>query len=67
LDASGTELLSRKIQNDEADILRLVEEALSLAEEILWAVDQQGGGALRSYWRFCGNETRESSTFPVSP
>jgi transposase len=38
-------LLSRKVQNDEADILRLVDEALSVAEEIVWAVDQQGGGA----------------------
>ena len=45
LDASGTELLSRKVQNDEADILRLIDEALSLAEEVLWAIDQPGGGA----------------------
>ena len=45
LDASGTELLSRKVQNDEADILRLIDEVLSLAEEVVWAVDQPGGGA----------------------
>ncbi len=45
LDASGRELLSRKVQNEEADIWRLVEEALSFAEEIVWAVDQPGGGA----------------------
>jgi transposase len=45
LDASGRELLSRKVQNDEADILRLIDEALWLAEEIVWAVDQPGGGA----------------------
>jgi transposase len=45
LDASGTELLSRKVQNDEADILRFIEDALSLAEEVLWAIDQPGGGA----------------------
>ena len=44
LDASGRELLSRKVENDEADILRLIDEALSLAEEVLWAVDQPGGG-----------------------
>ncbi len=35
LDASGKELLSRKVENDEADILRLINEALSFAEEIL--------------------------------
>jgi transposase len=45
LDPSGRELLSRKVENDEADILRLIDEALSLAEEIVWAVDQPGGGA----------------------
>ena len=27
------------------DIARLIDEALSLAEEVLWAVDQPGGGA----------------------
>ena len=45
LDASGRELLSRKVENDEADIARLLDEALSLAEEVLWAVDQPGGSA----------------------
>jgi transposase len=45
LDASGTEILSRKVENDEADILALIEEAISLAPEIVWAIDQPGGGA----------------------
>jgi len=46
LDASGRELLSRRVENDEADIARLMEdEALLLAEEIVWAVDQPGGSA----------------------
>ena len=45
LDASGRELLSRKVENDEADIARLIDEVLSLAQEVLWAVDQPGGGA----------------------
>jgi len=47
LDASGRELLSRKVENDEADILKLIDQALSLAEEIVWAIDQPG----RSAWR----------------
>ena len=38
-------MLSRKVENDEADILRLIDEALSLAEGIVWAVDQPGGSA----------------------
>jgi transposase len=45
LDALGRQLLSRKVENDEADILKLIDEALSLAEEIVWAVDQPGGSA----------------------
>ena len=45
LDVSGRELLSRKVENDEADIARLIDEALPFAEEIVWAVDQPGGGA----------------------
>src|SRR5215210_2375969 len=45
LDASGQQLLSRRVENDEGDLLKLIEEAQSLAEEVLWAVDQPGGGA----------------------
>src|SRR3712207_3364289 len=45
LDASGRQLLSRKVENDETDILRLIKEVLSLAKEIVWAVDQPGGSA----------------------
>jgi transposase len=45
LDASGRELLSRKVENDEADILKLIDETLSLAEEVVWALDQPGGSA----------------------
>jgi transposase len=45
LDASGRELLSRKVENDEADISKLIDEVLFLAEEVVWAVDQPAGGA----------------------
>ena len=45
LDASGRELLSRKVENDEGDIVRLIDEALSFAKEVIWAVDQPGGSA----------------------
>ena len=49
LDASGRELLSRKeVENDEADISKLIDEVLFLAEEVVWAVDQPGGGAALS-------------------
>jgi transposase len=45
LDASGKELLSRRVENDEAELLKLIDEALALAEEVMWAVDQPGGSA----------------------
>jgi transposase len=46
LDASGTEILSRRVENDEAALVALIDEALSLAGgEVVWAVDQPGGGA----------------------
>ncbi len=45
LDASGNEMFSRKVQNDEASLSALVDEAISVAQEIVWAVDQPGGGA----------------------
>jgi transposase len=45
LDASGTELLSRRVENDETDLSKLIDDALLLAEEVVWAVDQPGGSA----------------------
>jgi transposase len=45
MDASGTQLLSRRVENDEADLLGLIDEILTLAEDLVWAVDQPGGGA----------------------
>ncbi len=47
VDAAGTELLSRRVQNDEADLLELIEEVLSLAarSRLAWAIDQPGGSA----------------------
>ncbi len=46
LDAQGEVLLSRKVENDEAGILALVEEARSFGLlELTWATDQPGGTA----------------------
>ena len=45
VDAAGTELLSRRVENEEADLVALIEEVLALAEGVAWAVDQPGGGA----------------------
>ena len=45
LDASGAQLLSRKVENDERDLSLLIDEILALAEEVVWTVDQPGGSA----------------------
>ena len=45
LDASGTEMLSCKVENDEVDLLKLIDEVLSMAEDVAWATDQPGGSA----------------------
>jgi len=45
LDAEGEVLLSRRVENDEADLSALVEEALSHGLEPTWATDQPGGSA----------------------
>jgi hypothetical protein len=42
---SGDVLLSRRVENDEADLLMLIDEILSLTRKVVWAIDQPGGGA----------------------
>lgn len=58
VDASDTKLLSRRVDNDEADLLGLVEKVLSLADETVWATDQPGE-ARRWFWRCCGSGSRK--------
>jgi transposase len=45
MDAAGTELLSRRVQNDEAELVALIDEVLSFSDELVWATDQPGGSA----------------------
>jgi transposase len=44
---AGEKLLSRKVSNDEADLLRLIGDVADLANggRVLWAVDLNAGGA----------------------
>jgi hypothetical protein len=58
VDASGETLLSRKAENDEADLLVLIDEVLRLAGDVVWAVDQPGGTAALLSWRCCGSGSR---------
>jgi transposase len=45
LDASGAKLFSRRVENDEGSLWALIDEALCVAEDLVWAIDQPGGGA----------------------
>jgi hypothetical protein len=45
LNADGERLLSRRVQNDEAVLLPLIDDVLSISPDVLWAVDLNHGGA----------------------
>src|SRR6266545_2439895 len=45
IDGDGRRLLSRRVANDEADLLELITQVLGMAEEVTWAVDMITGGA----------------------
>jgi hypothetical protein len=47
LDADGTKLLSRRVVNDEPEVLQLIADVLALADEVTWAVDMADGGAVQ--------------------
>nr|WP_244188151.1 IS110 family transposase [Streptomyces regalis] len=43
LDERGERLLSRRVANDEPDLLKLVDAVLALGDQVTWAVDMAGG------------------------
>ncbi|MGW5666065.1 IS110 family transposase [Streptomyces sp. NPDC003758] len=45
IDAEGERLLSRRIQNDETELLALIGDVLAISNDVLWAVDLNHGGA----------------------
>ncbi|XDO64573.1 IS110 family transposase [Streptomyces sp. RLB1-33] len=45
IDAQGKRLLSRRILNNEAELLQLIADVLELSRDVLWAVDINHGGA----------------------
>ena len=67
LDASGFQLLSRKVENDEAELVALIEEVLSLAQNVVWAIDQPGGSAALLLALLWERGQRGSSTYLASP
>ncbi|WP_154760663.1 IS110 family transposase [Amycolatopsis pithecellobii] len=45
IDAEGTRMLSRRVNNDETVLLELIGQVTALADEVRWAVDVSTGGA----------------------
>lgn len=45
LDADGGRLLSRRVANDEPELLRLLSDVLGLGADVTWAIDLADGGA----------------------
>jgi transposase len=47
IDASGRRLLSRRVRNDEAALVALIEDVIALADggSVQWAIDLNAGGA----------------------
>ncbi|QUQ68807.1 IS110 family transposase [Kutzneria sp. CA-103260] len=47
INTDGTKVLSRRVANNEADLLELIGDVRELASDVLWAIDlNAGGGAL---------------------
>jgi hypothetical protein len=45
IDESGRRLLSRRVANDEPELLQLLADVLALGDEVTWGIDQADGGA----------------------
>ena len=45
IDADGKQLLSRRVANDEPELLALISDVTALADQVTWAVDLPDGGA----------------------
>jgi transposase len=45
IDAEGRRLLSRRVANDETELLTLIGDVMELGEDVTWAIDLNAGGA----------------------
>ena len=45
IDTNGERLLSRRVHNDETELLQLIGDVLAISGDVLWAVDLNHGGA----------------------
>lgn len=45
IDETGKRLLSRRVANDESELLQLLADVLALGDEVIWGIDLADGGA----------------------
>ncbi|MFE0516751.1 transposase, partial [Streptomyces sp. NPDC058964] len=45
IDESGRRLLSRRVADDEPELLQLVADVLTLGDQVTWGIDLADGGA----------------------
>jgi hypothetical protein len=45
IDESGRRLLSRRVANDEPELLKLLADVMALGHEVIWGIDLADGGA----------------------
>ncbi|MEE1811823.1 IS110 family transposase [Streptomyces sp. BE133] len=45
IDADGTKVLSRRVPNNEPELLELISDVLDISEDVTWAIDLNAGGA----------------------
>jgi hypothetical protein len=53
INADGERLLSRRVLNDETELLQLIGDVLEISTDALWAVDLNHGGAALCISRPC--------------
>jgi transposase len=56
IDGEGQRLLSRRVENDEATLLELISDVLTVSDDVLWAVDLNHGGAALLIGLLLGHE-----------
>ncbi|MDX6381757.1 MAG: hypothetical protein QOI57_2781 [Rubrobacteraceae bacterium] len=59
LDTSGEALLSRKVENDEADLCGLIDEALLLAKDVVSGPSISPGEQQHCSWPCCGSAAKK--------
>lgn len=45
IDTNGTKILSRRVPNNEPELLELISDVLDISQDVTWAIDLNAGGA----------------------